>query len=110
MARGPLRGAGLGSGGNSVTTPAGVICAILLPKNSVNQRLPSRPAVMAKGPLSLMRSEANSVITPAEVIRPMTPETSANQILPSGPTRSEEHTSELQSLAYLVCRLLLEKK
>src|SRR2546425_9742373 len=30
-----------------------------------------------------------------------------------GPTispRSEEHTSELQSLAYLVCRLLLEKK
>src|SRR2546423_11795859 len=27
----------------------------------------------------------------------------------AGP-RSEEHTSELQSLAYLVCRLLLEKK
>src|SRR2546423_5532891 len=33
---------------------------------------------------------------------------------PTTPTkacsRSEEHTSELQSLAYLVCRLLLEKK
>src|SRR2546425_3679041 len=31
---------------------------------------------------------------------------------PSSPmnSRSEEHTSELQSLAYLVCRLLLEKK
>src|SRR2546425_8540672 len=28
----------------------------------------------------------------------------------SANTRSEEHTSELQSLAYLVCRLLLEKK
>src|SRR2546425_9594407 len=27
-----------------------------------------------------------------------------------GDQRSEEHTSELQSLAYLVCRLLLEKK
>src|SRR5205823_9186930 len=27
-----------------------------------------------------------------------------------GTARSEEHTSELQSLAYLVCRLLLEKK
>src|SRR5687767_15754648 len=26
------------------------------------------------------------------------------------PGRSEEHTSELQSLAYLVCRLLLEKE
>src|SRR2546425_7773550 len=29
---------------------------------------------------------------------------------PSCHRRSEEHTSELQSLAYLVCRLLLEKK
>src|SRR5229473_6315856 len=29
---------------------------------------------------------------------------------PTCGTRSEEHTSELQSLAYLVCRLLLEKK
>src|SRR2546425_3792366 len=28
----------------------------------------------------------------------------------AGIKRSEEHTSELQSLAYLVCRLLLEKK
>src|SRR3989441_8518091 len=28
----------------------------------------------------------------------------------AAPGRSEEHTSELQSLAYLVCRLLLEKK
>src|SRR2546425_1012601 len=28
----------------------------------------------------------------------------------SSVARSEEHTSELQSLAYLVCRLLLEKK
>src|SRR3989441_7773075 len=35
-----------------------------------------------------------------EMSMPMPPET----------TRSEEHTSELQSLAYLVCRLLLEKK
>src|SRR2546425_4000003 len=30
--------------------------------------------------------------------------------IPSAAARSEEHTSELQSLAYLVCRLLLEKK
>src|SRR2546425_6928917 len=29
---------------------------------------------------------------------------------PPAENRSEEHTSELQSLAYLVCRLLLEKK
>src|SRR2546425_4947876 len=32
------------------------------------------------------------------------------QWLPRQTYRSEEHTSELQSLAYLVCRLLLEKK
>src|SRR2546425_4534963 len=33
------------------------------------------------------------------------------RLLAPGPRcRSEEHTSELQSLAYLVCRLLLEKK
>src|SRR2546425_8222651 len=37
-----------------------------------------------------------------------TPETSMNTW--SREQRSEEHTSELQSLAYLVCRLLLEKK
>src|SRR2546425_5175086 len=39
---------------------------------------------------------------------------STGAITPSTPLlcsgRSEEHTSELQSLAYLVCRLLLEKK
>src|SRR3712207_8265600 len=29
---------------------------------------------------------------------------------PAGRQRSEEHTSELQSRQYLVCRLLLEKK
>src|SRR5215203_7212548 len=29
---------------------------------------------------------------------------------PTSPPRSEEHTSELQSRQYLVCRLLLEKK
>src|SRR2546425_3795158 len=34
----------------------------------------------------------------------------AGSVLGSEVARSEEHTSELQSLAYLVCRLLLEKK
>src|SRR2546425_5236225 len=39
------------------------------------------------------------------------PETSSVPTLCARPSsRSEEHTSELQSLAYLVCRLLLEKK
>src|SRR5687767_16017485 len=34
----------------------------------------------------------------------------AHPVAVAGTRRSEEHTSELQSLAYLVCRLLLEKK
>src|SRR2546425_3982080 len=33
-----------------------------------------------------------------------------NRLVAERDGRSEEHTSELQSLAYLVCRLLLEKK
>src|SRR5258705_1479260 len=35
---------------------------------------------------------------------------SRNLCSPAGEHRSEEHTSELQSLRHLVCRLLLEKK
>src|SRR3989441_7716909 len=38
------------------------------------------------------------------------PPRAAAPVRPQAGTRSEEHTSELQSLAYLVCRLLLEKK
>src|SRR6266545_4136958 len=38
------------------------------------------------------------------------PSTGATPGAQPGAPRSEEHTSELQSLAYLVCRLLLEKK
>src|SRR5229473_8037442 len=43
---------------------------------------------------------------------PRLPKNSVNSSTPamSRTWRSEEHTSELQSLAYLVCRLLLEKK
>src|SRR2546425_2496122 len=50
---------------------------------------------------------------------PMAPARGADRVRAGGPAtrrrairvaRSEEHTSELQSLAYLVCRLLLEKK
>src|SRR5438445_2481889 len=34
----------------------------------------------------------------------------SNRVAAAHPVRSEEHTSELQSRQYLVCRLLLEKK
>src|SRR5437879_9906352 len=59
-------------------------------------------------PCSPPRSAANSSTTsrrpPAAIGRCRAPPSSRRTI------RSEEHTSELQSPMYLVCRLLLEKK
>src|SRR5947207_9969591 len=52
--------------------------------------------------LTMPRSRARSAVTGSPV------STSSSAIF--GPTRSEEHTSELQSHSDLVCRLLLEKK
>src|SRR2546425_6184050 len=57
-------------------------------------------------------------IVPIQVCSPSLESSTARKISASSApsrntirkTRSEEHTSELQSLAYLVCRLLLEKK
>src|SRR5947209_9520756 len=48
-----------------------------------------------------------------QISQPMTPRTATAITSISRtrlPSRSEEHTSELQSRQYLVCRLLLEKK
>src|SRR5438045_7603893 len=50
---------------------------------------------------------------PGHVARPSKPETCRGSVRPRSCNmawRSEEHTSELQSLRHLVCRLLLEKK
>src|SRR2546423_15655637 len=47
---------------------------------------------------------------PELIAPPPPPVGSLGWVLPRLSARSEEHTSELQSLAYLVCRLLLEKK
>src|SRR2546425_6566042 len=52
---------------------------------------------------------AASASRPAGRIPPPPPG-SLRHTMPARAARSEEHTSELQSLAYLVCRLLLEKK
>src|ERR1035438_10745040 len=52
--------------------------------------------------------------TPVSAIRPAKTETTEGtagfRASATPATRSEEHTSELQSLRHLVCRLLLEKK
>src|SRR3712207_7311725 len=53
-----------------------------------------RPPVGLRGPARRRRAAAAAARRPG----------------PRDPDRSEEHTSELQSRQYLVCRLLLEKK
>src|SRR6266545_6442510 len=55
---------------------------------------------------ALARGSAGA--TPRPPLSP--PARSMRRSRDAAPPRSEEHTSELQSLAYLVCRLLLEKK
>src|SRR5262245_64145808 len=58
---------------------------------------------------TLFRSGLQSDV--AEVpVKSQTPGVFATTVAGVVATRSEEHTSELQSLRHLVCRLLLEKK
>src|SRR2546430_3308640 len=69
---------------------------------SLHDALPISPS----GALQVLRRSRRPVGSPARsgspAPRPRPP--------PRGGTRSEEHTSELQSQSNLVCRLLLEKK
>src|SRR3712207_8374317 len=58
---------------------------------------------------SYMQSLKNSVMTAFYTPEPVVREIAAS-LQEAGIARSEEHTSELQSRQYLVCRLLLEKK
>src|SRR5947209_12766517 len=60
-------------------------------------------------PIELSRArplESSRVTSPPTLVASIALETRRISTLP----RSEEHTSELQSRQYLVCRLLLEKK
>src|SRR2546423_8819668 len=81
----------------------------VLPGN--NQRAAPRAALIVT---TATRQKWKSGATPKEASRP--PHTAPSNPPPLNAAwndvwrRSEEHTSELQSLAYLVCRLLLEKK
>src|SRR3712207_8677058 len=55
------------------------------------------------------RSERQTSCQPNGLHEGESKQTSRRFIVIAGGTRSEEHTSELQSRQYLVCRLLLEK-
>src|SRR5947199_10457801 len=72
---------------------------------SLHDALPIWYAGPATAPLKPGIAELDQVVPPSL----LTPATIARAPLPVK-RRSEEHTSELQSLRHLVCRLLLEKK
>src|SRR3989441_8924096 len=84
---------------------------------SLHDALPISPARSRKPPI-LSRFVRERVLTSALRRHSLGPMTPAPRRLTlhnprsscGGTSRSEEHTSELQSLAYLVCRLLLVKK
>src|SRR5205823_11155224 len=62
-----------------------------------------------EGPIFLCRDASVPRHLGFDLLRPLVDPADEILHLPEA-ERSEEHTSELQSLAYLVCRLLLEKK
>src|SRR3712207_7301697 len=67
----------------------------------------SPESMLAIEPQTTTRACSLSAVRPRSKVAP--PTLSKNRSTPCGAARSEEHTSELQSRQYLVCRLLLEK-
>src|SRR3989441_3093121 len=85
---------------NSIRAPIDRVFALLTDPGRIAQWLPGCDGVQSAGPLRKgARFTARFGARQTEF-----------EIVDFAPPRSEEHTSELQSLAYLVCRLLLEKK
>src|SRR3712207_7322133 len=67
------------------------------------------PSVVARSPSANSPTWSESAIGPS-ITALVTRGTTMVAPVPTAAQRSEEHTSELQSRQYLVCRLLLEKK
>src|SRR5262245_63338127 len=91
-----------------------------MPAESMSRRRPS-PTSSRRSRMRVTRSLPPPAKCPHMLSKPGSPEGPAASIFlyrstcsrvaqASSVARSEEHTSELQSLRHLVCRLLLEKK
>src|SRR3712207_7242263 len=78
----------------------------LFPYTPLSRSLTGRPVTTAEAATEVFRMYRQRWAI--EMSQPHCPHTSAGA--PRCAARSEEHTSELQSRQYLVCRLLLEKK
>src|SRR3712207_7891599 len=84
----------------------------LFPYTTLFRSTPGRDTLMARTNRLAQRRQASAIGRSAMFPGAKRQVCQANQP-PSAtlvPNRSEEHTSELQSRQYLVCRLLLEKK
>src|ERR1035438_6798849 len=92
--RRPLRGGGAG------------VCAAAAVNATVGRKSRRRIGSLPDQEVSLFRGAACQAAEPRVVSAFL----SFLRIAPERAYRSEEHTSELQSLRHLVCRLLLEKK
>src|SRR3989441_7014851 len=84
---------------NAKPVPASITVSVFA--SAVRGTTSPRPSVKNVVPLMYTSDQNPDAPPPATVIAEPAAHCSS---------RSEEHTSELQSLAYLVCRLLLEKK
>src|ERR1035438_1823871 len=97
-------------------------CAVILgfigvPALWVGRRFPGRPIVLRISLVAAIVAElyvvlafASWLITWTKWLLAKHPDLYAPPLLVTALFRSEEHTSELQSLRHLVCRLLLENK
>src|SRR5256714_14360322 len=100
--------------GISASEIAGVVRRTYI--QSLEARLSDQKRATTDARLAVVAGLAKSDVTALrEALRAGAPHSlrasvSLDQVTNLLTVRSEEHTSELQSLAYLVCRLLLEKK
>src|SRR3712207_8930800 len=99
----------------SPSSPAGIRSPVSdrMATSACGSGLPTEPGRSAPGYAAETTALASVQPYPSKISAPSRREASCRSAMDSGAPpepRSEEHTSELQSRQYLVCRLLLEKK
>src|SRR5258706_10703529 len=83
----------------------------MLPKRTVARPVRSGSAASILGKALIAAASSGTKVAMSPALRmPAAPGRINIKLVPNELMRSEEHTSELQSLTNLVCRLLLEKK
>src|SRR5438046_5029283 len=97
-------------GGRSWRPPSIACCSAVLRSGSASARNPCLVRNQNDFRAPAARKRALSVPVSACVSQLIAQTCSSGAQSQTSPFRSEEHTSELQSLTNLVCRLLLEKK